>query len=79
MSDTILALHSKAYQRSEWCAAELEHARQLRSSTELPRRIVLIDLDGAPVLPPFTEFLVVNGADRISRERAVFEIYEPPD
>ena len=73
---TVLALYSTDYLNSEWCTSELEHARQLRSTTALPRRIVLIDIDGTPVRPPFTDLVLLNGSDRMARERAILDLYE---
>ncbi|HEX2092804.1 MAG TPA: toll/interleukin-1 receptor domain-containing protein [Longimicrobiaceae bacterium] len=74
--DTFVALHSQDYSKSEWCTGELEHARQLKMKERVPRRIVLVDLDGTPVPPPFMNLLVLNGCDRIARERAISNLYE---
>ena len=74
-----LAIHSRAYDASEWCRSELQYARTLQEKSGAPRRILLVDLDGTEVRPPFTELMRLNGADRIARERAVFDIYTDPD
>jgi hypothetical protein len=75
-ANTVLLLHSKDFRESDWCRAEAVHALRLKAEKGIPRRVIIVDLDGCSIDPPFSDLMIVNGVDRMARERAVLDLYE---
>ncbi len=75
-SGTLISLWSEAYSNSDWCTGEMEHARELISKGEKPKRIAIITLDKTPLSLQFRNILQHKGISREQRELAVQKIMD---
>lgn len=77
-SDTLIAIWSKNYSRSQWCMDELEFARkkQVQSQKQKLRRIALIAMDEQQPPIHFTDPLYIIGKDRPLRELGIKKLLE---